>query len=58
MNHKRPLLLIILTAYIFAPTVYSWVVDPNGAWFRAFIIWALVVIVTFIIQINSPSDTE
>ena len=50
MNHKRPILLLLLVLYIFAPTIFSWIIDPEGAWYRPFLIWVLVIVITYIIQ--------
>lgn len=58
MNRKRPILLIILAAYIFAPGLLDWIGDPDGSWYRPFIIWALVVAVTFAIHSSRSADTE
>ena len=50
MNSERPLLLIVLVIYIFSPTLFSWVVNPNGAWYRPYLIWLLVVVIAYVLQ--------
>lgn len=50
MNRQRPLLLLVLVAYIFSPALYTWVTDPAGVWYKPYIIWAVVVVIAFIIQ--------
>lgn len=52
MTRQRPLLLLILVVYIFSPTLFSWIIDPTGAWYRPFIIWLIVIIIAFFIQKN------
>lgn len=50
MNKQRPLLLLLLVVYIFSPTLFSWGINPNGAWYRPFLIWALIIVVTYFMQ--------
>lgn len=50
MYIPRSVLLFILAAYIFSPTVFSWMLTPNGSWFRPYLIWAAVVLATLVLQ--------
>lgn len=50
MNKQRPLLLLLLVFYIFSPTLFSWVINPSGAWYRPYIIWMLLVVVAYVVQ--------
>ena len=50
MTPQRPLILIVLVIYIFSPTLFSWVINPGGAWYRPYLIWLLVVIAAYILQ--------
>ena len=50
MSHQRPLLLLMLIIYIFSPTLFSWVIAPNGVWYRPYLLWILVIIVAYIVQ--------
>ena len=50
MNRQRPLLLLVLVGYIFSPTLYGWVIDPAGVWYKPYIIWAMVVVAAYIVQ--------
>lgn len=56
MTPQRPLILIVLVIYIFSPTLFSWVVNPNGAWYRPYLIWLLVVFVAYILQGRKKSN--
>jgi hypothetical protein len=53
MNRQRPLLLLVLVAYIFSPTLYGWVINPAGVWYKPYIIWAMVVVAAYIVQSRS-----
>ncbi|WP_082086922.1 hypothetical protein [Teredinibacter purpureus] len=55
MKRQRPLLLMLLVIYIFAPVLFSWIVHPDGGWYRPFVIWLLVVLIAFIIQYKSTT---
>lgn len=52
MNRQRPLLLLILVVYIFSPTLFSWIINPAGAWYRPFIVWLIVIIIAYFVQKN------
>lgn len=46
----RPLVLTLLALYIFSPTLFNWVINPNGAWYRPYIIWLVVIVIAYIWQ--------
>ncbi len=50
MNQQRPLILLLLLAYIFTPTLYAWVISPSGVWYKPYIIWLLVIVAAFVVQ--------
>lgn len=50
MNHQRPLLLLILVVYIFSPTLFSWIINPDGAWYRPYLVWVIIIIIAFFVQ--------
>lgn len=50
MHNQRLLILILLVAYIFSPTLFTWMVNPEGAWYRPYIIWAALIATAFIFQ--------
>ena len=50
MTHQKPLLLLALVMYIFSPTLYSWISNPQGVWYKPFIIWVIVIVVAFVWQ--------
>lgn len=58
MTRQRPLLLLILVVYIFSPTLFSWIINPTGAWYRPFIIWLIVIIIAFFIQKNRNTNHD
>jgi hypothetical protein len=50
MYIPRSILLLILAAYIFSPTVFGWMLTPGGSWYRPYLIWSAVVFATFLLQ--------
>lgn len=59
MYISRAVLLLILAAYVFSPSAFTWMVDPGGTWYRPYLIWAAIIAVTFAMQSGgNPSDDE
>ncbi len=50
MNNQRLVILLLLVAYIFAPSIFTWVINPEGSWYRPFIAWAIIIVIAFSIQ--------
>ena len=60
MNNQRLVILLLLVAYIFSPSVFNWIVDPEGSWYRPYIVWLLVIAIAFSLQLrrNRPRKLE
>lgn len=58
MNSQRLVILLLLIAYIFSPTLFTWVINPEGAWYRPYIMWVLVIIIAYAVQMKKkrPHD--
>ncbi|MBE8716372.1 hypothetical protein [Cellvibrio polysaccharolyticus] len=52
MNNQRLVILLMLIAYIFSPTLFSWVIHPEGPWYRPYLVWVLVIVIAFIVQLR------
>lgn len=50
MTNQRLIILALLIAYIFSPTVFTWMINPEGAWYRPYIIWAMLIVAAFVLQ--------
>jgi len=55
MNKQRPILLIALVLYVFSPSITQWITDIDGAWYRPFIIWLLVIAAAYFLQRKDSS---
>jgi hypothetical protein len=58
MNNQRLVILLLLVAYIFSPTLFNWILNPEGAWYRPFIVWLLVIVVAFAVQLRRKKFHE
>lgn len=58
MYIPRSILLLVLAAYIFSPTVFGWMLTPGGSWYRPYLIWAAVVIATFVLQWQNKGKND
>ncbi len=52
MNNQRLVILLLLVAYIFSPSLINWILNPEGAWYRPYIIWVLVIVIAFGLQLR------
>jgi energy-coupling factor transporter transmembrane protein EcfT len=52
MNNQRLVILLLLVAYIFSPSLFNWIINPEGAWYRPYIVWIIVIIIAFVMQIR------
>jgi hypothetical protein len=52
MKNQRLLILTMLIVYIFSPTIFSWITNPAGNWYRPYIIWVLLIAAAFILQVR------
>lgn len=52
MNNQRLVILLLLVAYIFSPSLFNWIINTEGAWYRPYIVWVVVIVIAFIMQIR------
>lgn len=52
MRRQSPLLLLLLILFVFSPSLFNWVVSTDGAWYRPYIIWFGIVVISYFIQRN------
>ncbi|MFL0803703.1 MAG: hypothetical protein K6L81_08280 [Agarilytica sp.] len=55
MNKQRPLLIVILAIYIFTPSIFKWMIDADGHWYRPFIVWLAIIVLAYILQLKRSS---
>lgn len=58
MNNQRLVILLLLIAYIFSPTLFSWIINPDGAWFRPYIAWVAVIVMAYLVQARKKRNHD
>ncbi|MFC6572788.1 hypothetical protein ACFQDJ_16295 [Pseudomonas brassicacearum] len=46
----RLVLLLVVGIYLFSPAIMDWWIDATGAWYRPYLLWLILIVVTFILQ--------
>ncbi|MCV6626033.1 MAG: hypothetical protein OIF38_08045 [Cellvibrionaceae bacterium] len=44
MNNQQLLIAVLIIAYVFSPTLFNWMINPDGSWLRPFIIWLMLLL--------------
>lgn len=39
----RLVFLLILAIYLFSPVIMEWWIGPQSAWYRPYLVWAIVI---------------
>jgi len=50
MYSYRVILLFVFATFLFSPIIIDWWLGDNGAWYRPFAIWAVLIGVSFWLQ--------
>lgn len=50
MHFYRLLIVLLLASYLLAPIMEDWWLDDNAAWYRPFIIWAVLILFAAILE--------
>jgi len=58
MNNQRLVILLLLIGYIFSPTLFTWIINPEGAWYRPYIIWMLVIAIALVMQLRRKKPPD
>jgi hypothetical protein len=53
---NRTLLLLLAFGIVFIPSAQEWAIGGNSAWYRPFLIWAVVIAVAWWNQRKSYGD--
>ena len=51
-----PVLLLVVGIYLFSPAIMDWWIDADGAWYRPYVLWLILIVVTFILQSQRDAD--
>ena len=52
----RLVLLLVIGIYLFSPAIMDWWIEPQGAWYRPYVLWLILIIAGILLQ--SPKDAD
>ncbi len=50
MHIYRLILLLVAGIYLFSPAIMEWWTASNGPWYRPYVLWVLLITLTFFLQ--------
>jgi hypothetical protein len=58
MYRRSPILLLLLAAYVFSPSLFDWLTDATSGWYKPFVVWLGIIVGAFFIQRRKLSPRE
>ncbi|BFM06060.1 hypothetical protein [Halioxenophilus aromaticivorans] len=55
---QRWMMLVLVMAATFSPSVLDWMLDPKGAWFRPFLVWLVVIAIALGVQLKGRKHDD
>ena len=52
----RLVLVLVIGIYLFSPAIMDWWIEPQGAWYRPYVLWLILIIAGMLLQ--SPKDAD
>ena len=49
-------LQLLIGIYLFSPAIMDWWIEPQGAWYRPYVLWLILIIAGILLQ--SPKDAD
>jgi hypothetical protein len=46
----RLVLILVVGIYLFSPAIMDWWIDADGVWYRPYLLWLILILVTFVLQ--------
>ncbi|MCS5595307.1 MAG: hypothetical protein NZ730_12295 [Porticoccaceae bacterium] len=56
-NYRLVATLLLLSIVVF-PLATQWALELDGGWFRPFLVWALLIFATYILQRERTTDEQ
>jgi len=53
---NKTVVAIIFAGYLLAPFIYSWMSEPNGSWYRPFIVWGVAILLLSFVSRRGSND--
>ncbi|TXH96966.1 MAG: hypothetical protein E6Q72_02990 [Pseudomonas sp.] len=52
----RLVLILVVGIYLFSPAIMDWWITPQSAWYRPYLLWLILIVVTLILQSQRDAD--
>ena len=56
MQIHRLVLLMAVGIYLFSPAIMAWWANPESAWYRPYLLWLILILLTFLLQRQNDAD--
>lgn len=56
MQIYRLVLLLVVGIYLFSPAIMAWWANAESAWYRPYLLWLILILVTFLLQSQNDAD--
>lgn len=56
MHIYRLALVLVGGLYLFSPTIMDWWIEPGGAWYKPYLLWLILIVITLILQSERDAD--
>ena len=56
MHIYRLVLLLVVGIYLFSPAIMAWWADAESVWYRPYLLWLILILVTFLLQSQNDAD--
>ena len=56
MQIYRLVLLLAVGIYLFSPAIMAWWATPESAWYWPYLLWLILILVTFLLQRQNDAD--
>ncbi len=52
----RLVLILVVGIYLFSPAIMEWRTAAGSVWYRPYLLWLILIVVTFILQSQQDAD--
>ncbi len=52
----RLVLILVIGIYLFSPAIMDWWTAVDNEWYRPYLLWLILIVVTFLLQTQRDTD--
>ena len=56
MYMYRLVLILVVGMYLFSPAIMEWWTAADSTWYRPYLLWLILIVVTFVLQSQNDAD--